>query len=460
MKNYIFALAATAAMLASCSLDEVFEKADNGTSAPAITTISVSSGNSTRAVLNEGVIKWETGDKLGVFGPNASHEAKNVAYTLTSGSGSTSGEFCSMKSDITSISALMYPYQENASFASEKLTFEIPTVQKGVKGSFDKNAAIMYAIGSSANQQLSFAVNFLKVTIPGASRVRSITISSPSTTLTGKMELTGGNVSTVADEGCNYVKLTADPGQTLSVGDYYIAVKPGEIVTPTIRYVVEDELFGSKILIEKSKTSSNNIQFTTRITPISVDFNTGDVTTREAYQIWSGGPYFAKFNVGVTDGKRESYGGNYAWGGCQDGVSDSWTGEGMLTGEHDTATKLWGPNWRMPTADEFQSLIDNCNVEGTKENGVKGFMFTNKAESGYANLFLPTNKAFVGVGEPDKCAYFWSSTPAGGNNVKYLFIYFYDFDGDIDSEYNKIEVREIPYLTTNVLGSVRAVMAE
>lgn len=430
MKKYILAFAAVAAMLASCSQDDNLEAVENGTendTPQPITTIHASSEYGTRAAVNgDGTqILWQDGDKVGVI--NSSIAAP---FTLTNGAGTTSGEFYNAQSGITSIDAVMYPYQENASYTNSKLSFEIPTVQKGVLGSFDKNAAIMYSLGSSASQQLSLAVNFLKISIPSGSFVRSVTISSPTTSLTGNMELEDGNVSAVTDEGCNYVRLIPANGQTiLNAGDYYIAVKPGEIVTPTIRFVeyVSNEIC---LIQENIKTSTKNIQFTENknVVPLKVDFNTGNVTQRRAIQLWVGGPFFAEYNVGVTDGNMLSYGGYYAWDGA------------------DTATKQWGPNWRMPTQAELQALLDNCSAEWSPIAFGNGYRFTGKIPPFmYYYVFFPAagcNNDFA-LGE---YGYYWSSTPDGSERA-------YSLDFNSGSQW--VEPSRSGYL-----NSVRAVLAE
>ena len=68
-------------------------------------------------------------------------------------------------------------------------------------------------------------------------------------------------------------------------------------------------------------------------------------------------------------------------------------------------------DWRMPIADEFAELIDNCTVESTTINGIEGSKFTSKI-AGYTNkwIFFPysgnmrTSPSGNGVG------FYWSSS--------------------------------------------------
>ena len=56
----------------------------------------------------------------------------------------------------------------------------------------------------------------------------------------------------------------------------------------------------------------------------------------------------------------------------------------------DIANVKWGGNWRIPTVEEFQELLDNCTWKWTKLNGVKGFKVTSNIE-GHTDksIFIP-----------------------------------------------------------------------
>lgn len=70
---------------------------------------------------------------------------------------------------------------------------------------------------------------------------------------------------------------------------------------------------------------------------------------------------------------------------------------GTLDADHDAATKEFGSKWRIPTADEYQELLDRTThewVENYKGSGINGSTFT--SWSG-AVLFLPAT-GFVSGG--------------------------------------------------------------
>ena len=173
-------------------------------------------------------------------------------------------------------------------------------------------------------------------------------------------------------------------------------------------------------------------------------------------QLWAGGPKFAEYNVGAANNKAEDYGGYYAWGGSQDKVDDHKTGTDALSGDSDTATKLWGSNWRMPTSAELEELIANCDVEWTdsyKGSGKQGRIFTGKGAYSSNSVFLPAagycNRGNVYY--QGNNGYYWSSTPNGSYYAYYLYFLLgyqsVDFGGRNDGCSVRAVLKETPATT-------------
>ena len=59
----------------------------------------------------------------------------------------------------------------------------------------------------------------------------------------------------------------------------------------------------------------------------------------------------------------------------------------VLEAEDDVARVKWGKDWRMPTADEQQELVDNCIWSRGRLNGVDGYWVTSKQNG--KSIFLP-----------------------------------------------------------------------
>lgn len=135
-------------------------------------------------------------------------------------------------------------------------------------------------------------------------------------------------------------------------------------------------------------------------------------------QLWEDGPKFAEYNVGAANNNAEDSGGYYCWGGSVDKGKDANSGVSALSGDSDTATKLWGSNWRMPTKEELDALVANCTNEWTTVEGVSGRKFTGKKGIFKNNsVFLPAASYYLAgsVSSTDGGGY-WTSTHSSGEN--------------------------------------------
>lgn len=132
------------------------------------------------------------------------------------------------------------------------------------------------------------------------------------------------------------------------------------------------------------------------------------------------GTLWAYTNIGANT--PEDYGNYYAWGETEaketyewetylycngdsealtkycndesyglDGYTDSLT---TLEAVDDAASVNWGGNWRMPTQDEMQELIDNCDTTWTTQNGINGMLYTSRTNGN--SIFLPAAGNRVG----------------------------------------------------------------
>ena len=125
---------------------------------------------------------------------------------------------------------------------------------------------------------------------------------------------------------------------------------------------------------------------------------------------------WAKCNVGAE--KETDYGYYFQWGGIEDksnancdwssykhgdgsnfskynpvlnGYSGTIDGKVTLDLEDDAATQIMGGDWRLPTKDEIQELIDNTDSEWVEDfngTGVNGRKFTSKADTS-KYIFFP-----------------------------------------------------------------------
>ena len=124
----------------------------------------------------------------------------------------------------------------------------------------------------------------------------------------------------------------------------------------------------------------------------------GEITTKDSYTWENYTLANGSYDALTKYCNEESYGNN--------GFTDELT---TLTAADDVATQKWGGNWRMPTEDECQELIDNCTWTWTTLNGVNGYEV--KATNGNS-IFLPAagccrNDVLYDAGSG---GYYWSSS--------------------------------------------------
>lgn len=156
-------------------------------------------------------------------------------------------------------------------------------------------------------------------------------------------------------------------------------------------------------------------------------------------------------NIGAN--APENYGLYFAWGettgyanaaarntalGREDGFTqDSYQASGIkgnLDLAHDAANVALGGYWRMPTKNEIQEMISNCDLSTREVNGIAGVVFTSKING--KTIFFPNNGSYDGK----RCYWYtysvrcWSSTTNNGlcknyNDNYAAVIYFQYYQG-------------------------------
>lgn len=138
------------------------------------------------------------------------------------------------------------------------------------------------------------------------------------------------------------------------------------------------------------------------------------------------GTIWAGWNVGAS--APQEYGNHYAWGEVE--TKSSYTEEnhlyyntvtdkydyissGVISGNvlYDAAKahEEWGAEWQIPTKDQMQELVDNCNWRYYVYNGVKGYVVT--GSNGNA-IFLPFagSRTSINHNYKEKRGYYWTGS--------------------------------------------------
>lgn len=132
--------------------------------------------------------------------------------------------------------------------------------------------------------------------------------------------------------------------------------------------------------------------------------------------------------------KPEDVGGFYAWGEINEKNVYDWKtyqhcdgkstlchdlGPYICGTKYDVAKVKWGDEWQIPSDEQIQELIDNCDSEWTTVNGVKGRKFTSKKNG--KSIFLPADGDRSGseLYTRGQNGNYWSGTPKHNTNSAY-----------------------------------------
>ena len=190
-------------------------------------------------------------------------------------------------------------------------------------------------------------------------------------------------------------------------------------------------------------------------------------------QLWEGGPFWAECNLGAGEPEESGY---YFWWGDTVGYgvntnNATWRDSGYwhevdwvsstgvvmsespfdsakcstysksvidlssegyidsslrLVPEYDAVTTCLGAAWRLPTADEFHALTNNCDVMMTSVNGVTGLLVIGRGAYSSKSIFLPAagygehsvtaSRIWDDLKSPGTAGRYWSSVPSSLSN--------------------------------------------
>lgn len=173
------------------------------------------------------------------------------------------------------------------------------------------------------------------------------------------------------------------------------------------------------------------------------------------------GTLWAMCNVGAS--KPQDYGDYFAWGETQPKSSyelsnyvygyDSnfWDykkyndsdGNKILSSYDDVAYSNWGYSWRIPSAEQWQELIDECAWYWISYNGTKGYKVKSKISDNF--IFLPAAGHRYSEGGLIKgMGYYWSHNRTE-NTSSAQILRFYDGLMEVDylPRFNGLTVRPI-----------------
>ena len=220
-----------------------------------------------------------------------------------------------------------------------------------------------------------------------------------------------------------------------SVAEYENAKLVGVLNVPNVSFVDEDS--SVRYLLELD--TYNGYEYVDLGLPSGLKWATCNVGASSPEQA---GLYFAW-------GETTGYTAEQVKSGERSFDDASYTGPSVssnLTLEQDAAHVNLGGTWRMPTKDEYQELLDNCDAVWTDDyngTGVAGRVFTSKVNGN--SVFFPaaglcTGSSMNGVGS---LGYDWSASWDSEFYAWFLLFYSGTQDMHYGSRYYGFSVRGV-----------------
>ncbi len=262
MKTTTFTLSALAVLvgLAACNKENFNSSSFDPIEGNTVKVTLSANQDITRAAIgntgsdNKTTVLWSESDSLSVFdGAN-----KNIQFSITSGTGTTSGTFEGEVSETSDSYVALYPYQSAATINSDRSAISgvtLSSTQTATAGSFDPTAALMVA-KETTEGTLAFknAVGYVKVTPTFACTKISLISNNSSDALAGTVSISiadGTPTASVVSDASSSVSISGDISANST---YYIAVLPATL-TGGFKLVLTDSE-GS----ETTKASSNTLE--------------------------------------------------------------------------------------------------------------------------------------------------------------------------------------------------------
>ena len=469
-KSIVFA--AIFALVCSCNQLELNEI--ESFQAPDIKANTESDGDTktTLSVNLEGVgtILWTPKDEINIF-----YGSTGTRYVSQNTENAEIAEFSSSdKIGSTELASPnrwgLYPYNSSATCDGSYVTTALPAEQKGVKGTFDDDLFITLAHSENNDYSFKSVCGGIKFSLSRGD-IQKITFKGNNNeNLAGQVKLcmdSNGKpkVSSVVS-GEKEITLTPKSGTTFASGsNYYIISLPvslskGFTMTfETDTHIGTFKYTGTSVKIKRGvfgvkANIDNYATFVARYDGEAVDLGLsvkwGSCNVRAKNPQDSG----ERYSWGETSSKSYFSWKTYKW--CE-GSETTLTryvpiNNGYGTCDHtaqleledDVAHIICGGKWRMPTAAEWQELMNNCTWTWTQQNGVNGYLISSWKGT---SIFLPAAgyQQYDTVNLAGDRGCYWSSSVVMAT-PNYAYRLFFD-SGTIEKKemkrYNGLPVRPV-----------------
>ncbi len=395
-------------------------------------TATIAESTTTKTILQpDKSIYWTAGDAINLFYGSSSSgqfvtnietpaEIASFTGTLTVATGAAEIGLGSAQSFWG-----VYPYNAANTCDGSSVTLTVPSEQGALAGSFaDKlNPSVATAPGLGLSFYNLCAPFYFSVTEEGVTSAKFT--GNGNEVIAGKVRVTmdsnGKPVAEVVEgEGAKSITITAPEGGFV-VGTTYVIILLPQTLESGYTLTLSKADYYAKCVVSKSASFVRS-QGRSKLNADSGLTYVSSIVPLEAIDMGLSVKWANK-NIGAS--APENYGDYYAWGETETKENYSWSTYAFCNGSYTNLTKYCtmsqcgtvdnkteleneddvahvklGGNWRIPTASEFDELVnqDNCTWEWTTMNEVNGYKITSK-KAGYTDkwIFLPANGCLDGT---------------------------------------------------------------
>lgn len=397
MKKILYLMSALAVVLGmtACSSDDIIgEEPTNVPDAEKLMTIVANTESSTTRASLSGddetgyKVVWNEGDEITLV----KSDGHGFSFTLTSGAGTTRGEFTGRSLEDGEYEA----FYGGDNFLGETQYYFPNNVIRGAP--MRAKVTIQNGVVSIANFKNLFGI--LRLDLTGSGRVKEVAIMTDQY-ISGAFTINGEGCAVVGNDASRNWKIVRLDFQdnrvsleeskpiyiTLPQGDYtglkiWVTNGNGQVCYKSLKA-------GKTLNIERSQITPISLTCTEFHEYISTSARINDTSqSAYCYQLWEDGPFFANFNAG---GSLVNAGPLYKYSNIPS----------------------WGNNFRLPTIDELHIIFHRSEFVEKKwktVNGIYGLEVSGKGLYAINSVFFPAsgiyNPAYgqdIGVGT--KCGY-------------------------------------------------------
>lgn len=422
--------------------------------------ITEAAGEGTRTCMDGSLnVLWNGGDVLNVYiGKNkpvtgyAPADAEGKSETTISvreeSSGGSGAIGIPVGEESIGFNVAYYPKVSgsiNCQDSEYSIKVSVPDTQAYAENSFGRDAFHMVAVTRDVDDtgfRFRNVSGALRLQLTGDATIRKIILSGNSAeqlsgaatvSLAGDPELKFTRSSGINPATNTSITLDCGEGVALKGGEatsFFIALAPCVFWTGFSALIIDSE--GGRMML--SSHNQQTIRRSTVLTMPAREYVADDVEFVDLGLSVK----WATANLGASDANPA--GNYYAWGetssrgsfspgnysGPSVGGGDASVLHYTLSSEDDAATVNLGELWRMPTREEFDELLTNCDI--TYSSADKGWYAAKRGDAGVRIFFPATGFETTRMNQSHQ-GYYWTSSLNDGNN-SYAWCGFFDTNSD------------------------------